>query len=162
EVGALFYRQAMISPRALTANPKDTRQADLYRQSLEIRKRALGQQHPDVAESLEGLATREPDKAVALLSEALVIRKKTLGEMHPSYARTLERLGLALPRPKEEEEAADLYRQALDIRRKLFAADDLPSMNLLTYLSEHHRRKKEFAEAERYIQQQLSITRRRL
>jgi hypothetical protein len=69
----------------------------LYIQALLIRKKALGENHPDYAQSLNNLAllyksTGAYDKAEPLYQQALLIRKKALGENHPDYATSLNNL----------------------------------------------------------------------
>ena len=60
----------------------------MYLQSLAIRQRILGRDHPDVGTTLKNLAelyrdTGRNDKAEPLYRHALVIMEKTLGEDHP-------------------------------------------------------------------------------
>jgi serine/threonine protein kinase/tetratricopeptide (TPR) repeat protein len=68
----------------------------LYRQSLAIREKVLGRDHPDVAESLSGLAgvlsLKRIDEAERLARRSLSIREKALGENHPDVAESLSRL----------------------------------------------------------------------
>ncbi len=73
----------------------------LFRQALEIRKRALGENHPDYAASLNNLAALYEEmgdyaKAEPLYREALAIDKRALGENHPDYATSLNNLGRAV------------------------------------------------------------------
>ena len=77
----------------------------LYRQAMEIQKRILGENHPDYATSLNGLAALyEPQgdyaQAEPLYRQALEIRKKALGENHPDYATSLNNLASAVHRNK--------------------------------------------------------------
>ena len=69
----------------------------LFRQALEIWKKALGEDHPDYAPSLNNLAALyqamgDYARAEPLFREALEIRKKALGEDHPDYAESLNNL----------------------------------------------------------------------
>ena len=69
----------------------------LYRQALEIKKKALGEGHPDYATSLNNLAALyhamgDYDRAEPLYRQALEIKKKALGEKHPDYATGLNNL----------------------------------------------------------------------
>src|SRR4029079_551496 len=74
----------------------------LYERALAIREKALGQEHPDVAASLNNLAwlyhtKGDYVKAEPLYERALAIREKALGQEHPKVAQSLTNLaGLSL------------------------------------------------------------------
>ena len=76
------------------------RQAEpLYERALAIREKALGPNHPDVAESLNNLAVLYRDKgqqpqAEALHKRALAIREKAFGPDHPDVATSLNNLAV--------------------------------------------------------------------
>ena len=60
----------------------------LYERSLAINEKMLGGEHPDIAASLNGLASLhhaqgEYSKAAQVLKRALQISAKVLGEEHP-------------------------------------------------------------------------------
>ena len=95
----------------------------LYRQALEIRKKALGEEHPDYATSLNNLAALYHamgayDRAEPLCRQALEIRKKALGEGHPDYATSLNNLAALYRAMGAYDRAEPLYRQALEITKK--------------------------------------------
>ena len=86
----------------------------LYKQALEIRKRVLGEDHPDYASSLNNLALLYRDmgqyeKARPLLQQALEIRKRALGEDHPDYAISLTNLAELYEHMGQYEKAEPLY-----------------------------------------------------
>jgi tetratricopeptide (TPR) repeat protein len=65
----------------------------LYERALEIRRRTLGEEHPDTAATLNNLALPlqaqdEYDEAHSLYERALATYEKTLGEDHP-YAEVV-------------------------------------------------------------------------
>ena len=69
----------------------------MYVVALELRKKSLGEEHPDVAGSLNNLALLyksqgEYEKAEPLYVEALEMYKKLLGEEHPSVATSINNL----------------------------------------------------------------------
>jgi tetratricopeptide (TPR) repeat protein len=72
-----------------------------YERALEIREKALGPEHPDLAGTLNDLAfleEKEGDLTAALgsVSRAYLIREKALGEQHPETALCVHNLGYFL------------------------------------------------------------------
>lgn len=69
-------------------------------QALATRRRTLGSQHPDVAESLHHLAnlahlSGDHPRAVSLHREALVVRRESFGDGHPKTLESLFALATA-------------------------------------------------------------------
>ena len=80
----------------------------------------LGEEHPDVATSLNNLALlyasqERYEEAEPLYLQALSLRKKLLGEEHPSVAISLNNLAGLYQSQGRYEEAEPLYLQALSI-----------------------------------------------
>ena len=95
----------------------------LFRQSLEIQRKALGPEHADVGTSLNNLGMLlqdlgRLDEAELLCRECLEIERKTLGPEHPEVATSLNNLGKLLRSQGRLDEAEPLFRQSLEIRRK--------------------------------------------
>ncbi len=98
------------------------------RQCLDIAKQRLGEDHPDVASSLNNLAGLYNDqgryeKAEPLYLQALELRKKLLGEDHPDVATSLNNLAGLYNAQGRYEKAEPLYLQALELRKKLLGED---------------------------------------
>jgi tetratricopeptide (TPR) repeat protein len=96
----------------------------IAKQAADIRRRVLGEQHPDTATSLHNLAglyylMGDYAKAEPLYRQALEINKKVLGENHPSTATGLHSLGLLYKSMGDYAKAEARYRQALEIRKKV-------------------------------------------
>ena len=73
------------------------RREPLFKRSLAIRERALGPNHPEVANSLNNLASLFNDQGNTpetepLYRRSLVIREKALGPEHPNVATSLNNL----------------------------------------------------------------------
>jgi tetratricopeptide (TPR) repeat protein len=69
----------------------------LFLQALELRKRLLGQEHPDVASSLQNLANLYESQgkyaeAEPLFLQALEIAERLLGVNHPNTSTIRENL----------------------------------------------------------------------
>jgi CHAT domain-containing protein len=100
----------------------------LYIQALEIKKKALGEDHPDYAGSLNNLGglykTMGDYKAAEpLFIQALEITKKALGEDHPDYAASLKSFGILYKTIGDYKAAEPLFIQALEIRKKALGED---------------------------------------
>ncbi|MEL6780562.1 MAG: tetratricopeptide repeat protein, partial [Cyanobacteria bacterium J06597_16] len=92
----------------------------LYREALEMRKRLLGDEHPDVASSLNNLAAlyynqgRYSD-AEPLLIDALALFEQRLGPDHPSTKVVRGNLQELQNRPNRRgKKRGNLIRQLID------------------------------------------------
>jgi tetratricopeptide (TPR) repeat protein len=134
----------------------------LYLQSLDIRKRQLSNDHPDVATSLNNLAQLyysqgRYNDAEPLLLQSLDIRKRQLGNDHPDVAQSLNNLAQLYYSQGQYNDAEPLYLQSLDIKKRQLG-NDYPdvatSLNNLALLYESQRK---YLEAENLAQQALVI-----
>ncbi len=103
--------------------------------ALTIRRRALGAEHPEVADSLHDLATLlaghcqcmvgkgDLSRQESLFREALAIRRKILGNEHPDVGETLFGLGVLQRLRREFDTAEELVREALEIAHKEYGSD---------------------------------------
>ena len=95
----------------------------MYRRALSIQERALGPDHPAVANTLNNLSAfldqqgRSPE-AEALQRRALAILEKRVGPLHPDTAATLTTLALSLDRQGKVLESEQVYLRAVDTSRK--------------------------------------------
>jgi serine/threonine protein kinase/Tfp pilus assembly protein PilF len=137
----------------------------LITEALNTRRNLLGQEHPDLAESLDSLATLlyykgEYKDAEPPYREALAMNRKLLGNEHAKVAENLNNLGLLMEAMGKFDESESLLRQALAMRRKLLGAehpDLLQSLNNLGLLLDSRRK---FAEAEPILREALVLRRK--
>ena len=102
------------------------RSDSLFQRALVIRRQELGEDHPDLAESLYGRARalqyqRNFEEATALYRQALDIQRQAYGEADPSLARYINGLAHSLytqGASENREEAETLFRQAMAIGNK--------------------------------------------
>ncbi len=95
----------------------------LYKRSLAITEKALGPEHPNVANSLNNLAElyRAQGKyaeAEPLYKRSLAIREKALGPEHPNVANSLNNLAELYRAQGKYAEAEPLYKCSLAITEK--------------------------------------------
>ena len=110
--------------------------------ALEIRERALGPMHPDVALSLNNLAwqyrsTGDFAKAEPLYQRALVIKEQALGPAHPGVALSLNNLAELYQATGQYAKAEPLHQRALAIREQTLGPehpDVAASLNNLALL----------------------------
>jgi tetratricopeptide (TPR) repeat protein len=91
-----------------------------WEQCVSITKERLGDEHPDVATSLNNLAALYDSQgryaeAEPLYQQALEMRKRLLGDEHPDVAISLNNLAVLYRTQGRYAEAEPLYRQALEI-----------------------------------------------
>ncbi|QSJ14726.1 tetratricopeptide repeat protein [Nostoc sp. UHCC 0702] len=94
-----------------------------YEQSLSAARKRFGDEHPDVAASLNNLAALyrsqgRYSEAEALYIDALSMTKRLLGDEHPSVATSLNNLALLYDSQGRYSEAEALYIEALKIAEK--------------------------------------------
>jgi CHAT domain-containing protein/Tfp pilus assembly protein PilF len=123
----------------------------LIRACLTIRKEALGERHPDYAQSLHNLAflyksMGDHKRALPLYRQAVAIFKEVLGERHPEYANSLNNLASLYQATGDHKQALPLYQKALSIRKEALRekhpeyANSLNNLALLYKdMGEHHR-----------------------
>ncbi|MEA5583057.1 tetratricopeptide repeat protein, partial [Nodularia harveyana UHCC-0300] len=95
-----------------------------YQQCLLTTKDRLGDNHPDVATSLNNLALLYEsqgryDQAEPLYLQALELYKRLLGENHPSVATSLNNLAGLYDSQGRYDQAEPLYLQALELCKRL-------------------------------------------
>lgn len=121
----------------------------LYQRSLAIREKALGTDHPYVAESLDHLAKMVFDKAEPLYLRSIAIREKAFGSDHPVLATALTSLAEWYSSfTSNYAKAEPLYLRALAIREKALGPDHPDVATSLDNLAGLYRRKGDYAKAE--------------
>jgi tetratricopeptide (TPR) repeat protein len=136
-----------------------------YRQALAIRKKALGEEHPDVAESLNNIgellrAQGNWAGALALHQRALTIRKKALGEDHPEVAVSLINLGDILRLQGDFAGAVTHHQQALGIWKKGYGEKHPYVITSLDSIAAVLEAQGDWASALSYREQALAIRRK--
>jgi CHAT domain-containing protein/tetratricopeptide (TPR) repeat protein len=139
----------------------------LLERVLSIRKKVLGNEHPDVASSLNNLAALYTSQgryseAEPLYRQALEMRKRLLGNERPLVASSLNNLAALYTSQGRYSEAEPLLHQALEMRKRLLGnehPDVVQSLNNLAVLYESQGR---YSEAEPLYRQALEMNKRLL
>jgi len=98
-------------------------------EALAIRRRLFGNEHPDVATSLNNLANLDRhygrlSEAEARAREALGIRRRLFGDEHWEVADSLRNLSIILGDAGKWSESEEMARAVLAMRRKLLGPED--------------------------------------
>jgi serine/threonine protein kinase/Tfp pilus assembly protein PilF len=119
------FTQSLMNLGGIRQRQGDLEAADsLFGQALEIYRRTLEPDHPQIAAALNNLAGnryRRQDYAGAepLYRESLAIRLKVYGPDHPQTAQGLNNLAATLEKLGQLAPAESLYRETLAAKRKI-------------------------------------------
>ena len=110
---------------------------------MEIRKKALGEEHHDYASSLSNLALYNSDngnytEAFRLENIAMEIFKKTFGEEHPDYASSLDNLAYYYSGIGNDTEAIRLATIAMEIRKKVLGEEHIDYATSLCNIASYY------------------------
>ena len=138
-----------------------------YQQSLEMYRKLLGDEHPDVATSLNNLAglyesQGKYEEAEPYYQQSLEMRRKLLGNEHPHVATSLNNLAGLYESQGKYEEAEPYYQQSLEMRRKLLGNEHPSVATSLQGLAVLYKSQGKYEEAEPYYLQSLEMTRKLL
>ena len=134
----------------------------LVEEGLEIRRRALGEDHEELADSLFHLAglrsaQGDYDRAEELLQQALTLREAALGPESPQVAAVLNRLFEVYRLRGDSEKAQPLYERALAIQEKTLGSDHPEVAVSVNGLGELYYDRGDFERAEPLFQRSLEI-----
>lgn len=135
---------------------------ELYSQVLEIRKRVLGEEHPDTAASYNNLASvyasqGEYEKAEGLYGKALGICERVPGEEHPDTATSYNNLAYVHARQGEYGKAEGLYGKALGIYKRVLGEEHPDTAASYHNLAGVYARQGEYRKAESLYGKALAI-----
>ena len=156
----LYGEQDVRTARALAAlapavaAEDHEREGALLRRALEIRRAALGPQHPDVAASLTALGEYhyhrgDPQRAAELLGQALDVFRGPNGRRNTIALGALNELAGVLSDLNRYAEAEALGREAIDLARQILGDESMTVADLLNSLGTTQASMGRHAEAER-------------
>jgi tetratricopeptide (TPR) repeat protein len=139
---------------------------DQCRQALELRRRELGSDHPDIANSLFRLGqlagrfarAGSDEQGLANLRDALAIEERVLGPEHPQVHLTLVTIADVEIRLGRYDDALAHDRRALAIAERSFGGDSIRVARVLWSLGQVLRRQQRNAEAGDIFRRALAIT----
>jgi len=139
----------------------------LLEEALEIRRRLLGDEHPDTVAVWNDVANShywlgQIDEAKADWAEVLEISRRVLGEEHELTLSIMNGLANVYKTLGQYDEAVSLYTAALEGRRRVFGELDPRTFWPMHNLGIVHHRQYDFAEAERILTETLDLRQRTL
>jgi len=168
-IGARFEKQPLVEAAIQQTIAFAYNEMGLYPQAqphaeraLELRRRLLGEGHPDTLETEAGLANlywvegKYPE-AEAIQVKVLEGRRRLLGPEHVDTLSAMNELALYYAALGKYGQAEQLYRQTIDLKRRVLGAEHpntLASMNNLARLYDDEAR---FAEAEQLLTNTVAI-----
>lgn len=155
ETMAKVYSNLGLYPRALA----------LARNAVSLRRSTLGNNHPDLAESLHTLAgvLRQMDNPAAaepLLREAVAIQRRNAHGDDAELARGLNNLAMFVGQKGDLDQAEALHRESLAMKLRLFHGDNVEVATGLHNLANVYQEKHDLAAAEGLYLKALAMRRR--
>jgi tetratricopeptide (TPR) repeat protein len=139
----------------------------MYVEALAMMRRALPEDHPDIATSLNNLALlydgqRRYEEAEAMNVEALAMRRRALPEDHPDIATSLNNLAGLYDEQRRYKEAEAMYEEALAMWRRALPEDHPDIATSLNCLAMLYKEQGRHEEAEAMYVEALAMQRRAL
>lgn len=158
ELGSVLHELALLRKN----QGKYAEAEPLYLQAVAVKEKALGKDHPDVAEALNDLAVlywckENYGEAEPLYLCALAVKEQFFGKDHPCVAQTLNDFAILYRKQGRMEEAKSLHLRALEIREKNFGKEHLDIAESLNNLGFLHEKQENYLEAEKLYLRSLSI-----
>jgi serine/threonine protein kinase len=137
----------------------------LLKRSLEIRRQALGPNHPDTLASASDLGRtlseeKRDQDAEKLLRETLAAQQHVLGPEHPDTLTCMHRLANSLIGQKRYAEAEQLHSQVLEKRRRVLGPDHTDTVGSMDDLAFVYMSEERYPEAEKMQRDALAIAQR--
>src|SRR6266851_2792298 len=142
-----------------------SRAKDLEQQSLEIRRRVLGPEHPDTLNSMSDLADAlnhdgHYAEAEKVDRETLDLRRRVLGPEHPDTINSMNNLEVCLIYLGRYPEAEKLGRETLDLRRRVLGPEHPQTLNSMSNLAGVLSAERRLPESEKLNRETLNLYRR--
>jgi len=139
----------------------------LLQKALELRRRLLGDEHEDIAASLDRTARSHKlqgryGEAEPLFQDALAMKKRLLGDEHPYVATSLNNLALLYKNQGRYGEAEPLYQDALAMEKRLLGDEHPDVAGSLNNLANLYKNQGRHGEAEPLYQDALAMEKRLL
>ncbi|EXM14285.1 hypothetical protein FOTG_17308 [Fusarium oxysporum f. sp. vasinfectum 25433] len=137
----------------LTSQGRYKEAQQIRQQIMELRRKLLGDEHPDTLTSMNGLSD---------ILSTLELRKKVLGDEHPDTLTSMNGLSDTLVCLGKFQEAEEIYRSALALRKKVLGDEHPDTLMSMNGLEDALLCLEEFQEAEEMYQSALALRKKAL
>lgn len=133
--------------------------------TIELRRRVLGDDHPDELTSLRSLATLYLNQgkfaqAEPLYKRVLEVQRRVLGEQHADTLQSMFDLGVAYEGEEKYAEAEPLFTKVLEARKRLLGDDHPDTLENVYRLSSLYQMQGKYSQAEPLVTRTLQLQRR--
>ena len=134
----------------------------LATEALTIRRRALGESHPDVAASMLLVARLESDignyeRSETLLDEALALYRASHGESSAEVVQVLRSLGALHEATRRYDQALTYYQRALAVAEEVAGPESVEVADALNNMGVVHWRRNDYPQAEAVYRRALRL-----
>jgi non-specific serine/threonine protein kinase/serine/threonine-protein kinase len=145
--------------RELGLYPDAQRQVE---RALDLRRRALGEQHPDTLKSMNDLTSlyiyqSEYALAEPLLRKLLEIRRHLLGEQHPDTLGSMSNMGMLYFYQGKYAQAEALYAKTLEVERRVTGEESHRTRTAMNGLASVYLYQGKYVQAEALYAKNLEI-----
>lgn len=133
--------------------------------ALELRRRLLGDEHPDTLTSMSDLAVlyrdqSKPAQAESLLAKLLTIRRRVMGEDNPATLENAHELAQVYEEANKYAQAEPLLIKTLAARRRILGEDHPDTLLSMLELGWFYQQQGRYAEGENLEVKALAAQRR--
>jgi tetratricopeptide (TPR) repeat protein/nucleoside phosphorylase len=134
----------------------------MHRQTLELKEKVLGKEHPDTLDTMNNLALvldnrGKYEEAEHMHRLALEGSMKVLGKEHPDTLSSMNNLAIVLNSQGKYEEAEQMHRQTLELKEKVLGREHSKTLDSINNLALVLRRQGKYKEAEQMHRQTLEL-----
>ena len=135
---------------------------DLYRRTLETRRSALGEKHPDTLRSMHIVASllrklgnyKESER---MHRQTLTLKETELGKEHRDTLESMNNLGVVLKYQGKYKEAESMHRQTLTLRETVLGKEHRHTLASMNNLAQALSDQNKYEEAETIHRQTLAL-----
>eukprot|EP00978_Attheya_sp_CCMP212_P039183 scaffold201463_cov44-Attheya_sp.AAC.1 len=129
--GVTVHNMAVVNALA----GRDDAALPLFQEAAKLKRRAFGEEHPEVAVSLDEIgiqlfAQEKFEEALTVFNEARIIRTKTLGANHPKVAMVMNNIACCNFQMGDSLAALETFKEARDIQQQSLAMGSSAKANL--------------------------------